>query len=115
MGFPSDDAADVLAPTSGRRTRLANSGTNESSNGTAFKIGSYATLVIAPGSANVRVEWKATTGGANQVDSATSYLMQAGDRIDWRVTKDDCVVYIEADDGASAYEAFVWPSSHGLL
>lgn len=114
MGLPTDQASEMLVP-SGDATapydeqRLANTGTTESVNATSLVIGSMATLVV--GGVAVRVRWRGTGGLATQV-ATTQQIVPAYGRIDWTVVSNrSAFVYVEAADGASAYEAWVWSSS----
>lgn len=102
---PSDD--DVV-PAQGQL--LANTGTTESHNATALTAGSQGTLQV--GENAVRVSFRQNGGGAAQV-ATTSMRVAGGTSVNWLVTDMDKYVYVEAADGASAYEAWVWNSSFG--
>lgn len=99
---PSSTLAAPRAP-----TRLAASGVTESSNSTALPIGTRATLLV--GAVGVRITWRRATGAASQV-AATDINLDAFQAVEWTVTDDDKAVYIEAADGSSAYEAWLWVS-----
>lgn len=106
-------AADVRAPSGAAaptaQQRIAGSGTTEAHNTTKLTAGEMATLLV--GKTRVRVAWKGVIGASAQV-SSTSISLEPGARVDWLVEKDlDDVVYAEAEDGSSAYEAWVWTSS----
>lgn len=113
MGMPADTGAQILPPAGdgtvpNKEQRLANTGTTESSNSTALDAHRFATLKV--GSVAIRATWHASTGLATQT-ATTDMLIQAGEFYHWWVTPDRRVVYIEAGDGASTYEAWVWNSS----
>lgn len=113
MGQWSDSSAMVLAPSGSaprETTRLAGTGTTEATNTTKLAVGCMATLMVGPDAA-IRVNFgTATAPGC----AATDLAIAAGQRFDWTVTPADCFVSIEAEDGSSAYEAWVWTSSPSL-
>ena len=118
MSEPTDDASRVLAPSSesgiaAPRTDklLAGTGTTEDVNDTALTVGAQATLQVGAGS--VRVTWDNDSAGASKVGT-TDLLLPAGGRFDWTVETHTRYVHVEAGDGSSAYEAWVWQSSPGL-
>ena len=101
----SGDASAPFLP-----DRLAGTGTTEDHNTTALKVGAMATLLC--GDTAVRFSLRTDTGGSTQV-ATTDRILAANQRFDWIVTKDTAVVYVEASDGSSAYECWVWSSSSG--
>lgn len=113
MSFTANDSSRILAPAADSSApraeqRLANTGTTESSNSTALSVGCMATLCV--GATAIRVTFRTSTGLSTQV-AATNRIIPAYGSYDWYVTNDTKVVYIEAADSASAYEAHVWTSS----
>jgi hypothetical protein len=84
------------------------SGTTGEDSTAAMAVGAYATLRV--GASSVRYTLRATAGQANQV-ATTSRLLPAGTEISWRVEPDTRVVYVQAGDGSTAYEVWVWRSS----
>lgn len=88
--------------------RLAGTGTTEDHNTTALNIGEMATLYV--GNVAVRVSFRSATGGSTQV-ATTDLVVGANDRFDWLVKPQTRVVYVEAADGSSAYECWVWQSN----
>lgn len=113
MGIPSDQSSQILAPVGGGSApvatqRIANTGTTEANNATALTPLSMATLQA--GAASIRVSFRGATGVVGAV-ATTDLLIPAGGRFDWYVTPDTDIVYVEAGDGASAYECWVWSSS----
>lgn len=90
------------------KVRLANTGTTESKNTVALTSGSLATISVSAAAA-IRVNW----AGTSSVTCATTDLeLGAGASFTWEVqdgTSD--FVAIEASDGSSAYEAWLWTSS----
>ncbi len=88
--------------------RLANTGTTEDSNAAQLPEGPMATILV--GAAAVRFSLRKTLAQATQV-ATTDPIIPAYGRFDWTVTEETRVIYIEAADGASAYEAWVWASS----
>lgn len=99
---PSSTLAAPRAP-----TRLAGTGTTEAGNATALPIGVKATLLV--GAVSIRITWRRAVGGATQV-AVTDIRLDAFTAVEWDVTDDDKAIYIEAADGASAYEAWFWAS-----
>lgn len=108
----ADVAAVMYAPYgSGARAeqRLAGTGTTEATNATALTRGHMATLMVSA-SVGVRVNFgSATAPGCATTDLAVGPSM----RFDWTVEPETAFVSIEAEDGSSAYEAWVWTSSPG--
>jgi len=100
---PSDDLAAPI-----QTQLLAGTGTTEAHNATALVMGGAATLQA--GENAIRVSFRSAAGGAAQV-ATTSMRIAAGTSVNWYVTKYDQHVYVEAADGASAYEAWVWTSN----
>lgn len=92
--------------------RLANTGTTEDSNAAKLPEGAMATILV--GAAAVRFSLRATLAAATQV-ATTDPIIPAYGRFDWTVTPDTTVIYVEAADGSSAYEAWVWSSSPPLV
>lgn len=110
-------ASRILGPVSGaaglpdaRRVpeRLAATGTTESSNSGALIIGNMATILV--GAVPVRFVLRSDRGLAGQVATTDMYL-PAGGSFTWTVDHLTRHIYIEAADGSSAYEAWVWKSS----
>lgn len=115
--MPSDptviQAADVRVPSGAsvptKAKTLAGTGTTEDTNDTALTNKEMATLLV--GSVAVRVAWHSATGSGSEV-ATTDLRLPAGGRHDWLVDGAfDDFVSVEAADGASAYEAWVWTSS----
>lgn len=100
---PSDD---LSAPAQAQL--LAGTGTTEAHNATALIKNGQGTLQA--GENAVRISFRSAAGGAAQV-STTSMRIAGGTSISWLVTEYTKHVYVEAADGASAYEAWVWSSS----
>lgn len=105
-------ASDVRAPSGASAPtgvqRIAGTGSTADTNGTALTGGELATLIV--GGVAVVVDF----GGADPVDpaAATALRFAANTRFDWVVTVGiDDFVGLEADDGASAFEGWVWTSS----
>jgi hypothetical protein len=110
---PEHISADMRPPSGSaaptQEQRLANTGTTESTNATALTDGAMATLLV--GAVAVRVAFLAATGGGSAVET-TDPIIGAYQRFDWKVSGAyDDFVAIQAADGASAYEAWVWTSS----
>lgn len=108
-----DLAGDVRPPSGASAPtadqRLAGTGTTEATNATALTSGAMATLKV--GAVAVRVAFLGSAGGGSAV-VATDLALSPYDRIDWIVQSGkDAHVAIEAADGTSAYEAWVWTSS----
>lgn len=104
-------ASDVRPPSgaSGATAaqRLSGTGATGAENTTALAGGEMATLLV--GATAVRVRW----GGADTVEAdTTDPILPAYGRFDWVVdsSRDD-FVSVQAADGTSAYEAWVWTSS----
>lgn len=113
MGNPSDLHDEQYAPVGGgtfprAADIISGTGTTEDSNATALNVGSYATLLV--GASSVRVSFRKLTAQPDQV-ATTAPLLPAGAKFDWFVTDDTKVLYAQAGDGASAYEAWLWQSS----
>lgn len=88
--------------------RLAGTGTTEDHNTTALNVGQFATLMV--GDTAVRVSFRSATGGSGQV-ATTDMIIAANKDFPWLVFDATKVVYIEAADGSSAYEAWLWQSN----
>lgn len=106
-------AADVRPPSGtsapGADQRLAGTGTTEAATATALTDGAMATIVV--GAAAIRIEFGGAAIGAGGVET-TDMIIGAYQRFDWLVRgATDDFVAIEAADGSSAYEAWVWTSS----
>jgi len=105
---PSGDSPDA----SGNYTRdlqtLSGTGTAESHNARKLTAGSMATLVV--GEASVRVVFRSAAGLADVV-AIDSMIFAAGSTFTWTVDKYTRHVYVEAANGTSPYEAWVWRSS----
>lgn len=105
----ADVAATMLAPFGSApraEQRLANTGTTESTNATAMTAGAMATLKV--GSAAIRVNFGSATA---PTVATTDLIIGAYSQFDWKVEPGSAFVSIEAADGASAYEAWLWMSS----
>jgi hypothetical protein len=109
---PEHLAADMRPPVGTApegAQRLADTGTTEDTNATALTAGQMATLLV--GSVAIRVVWLAATGGGSDV-AATDLALGPYSRFDWIVYGGtDDFVAVQAADGSSAYEAWVWTSS----
>jgi hypothetical protein len=103
-------AADMRPPSGASgataQQRLANTGTTEAENATALTVGELATLMV--GAAAIRVSFGSAASFAT---ATTDLIVPAYGRFDWMVSPRDAFVSIEAADGSSAYEAWVWTSS----
>lgn len=104
----------VLAPDSNgtaprKEQILANTGATESHNATALTLSKQATLLNSDKCA-IRVAFR-SAAGLSTVVSTSNVRIGANGRFDWEVLDQSIHVYIEAADGASAYEAAVWSSS----
>lgn len=104
-------AADVRPPSgaSGATAaqRLAGTGATGAENTTALAGGEMATLLV--GATAVRVRW----GGSSSVEAdTTDPILPAYGRFDWMVdAAADDFVSVQAADGTSSFEAWVWTSS----
>lgn len=87
---------------------LADTGATESSNEGAFIVNNNVTLLV--GAEPIRFVLRSEPGLATQVGSTDMYL-PAGGVFTWTADHLTRYVYIEAADGASAYQAWVWKSS----
>lgn len=110
------EAAKMLAPPGGGAAplledRLAGTGTTEDNNTTGLHVGAMATLLV--GNVAVRVSFENATGLSTKV-ATTDPIIAANSRFDWLVTPETAFVYVEAADGSSAYECWVWQSSDGM-
>jgi len=108
-----DDPFRVLAPAGGgtfprKEDRLTGTGTTEDLNTTALTVGPYATLLV--GNVAVRVVFNNDSTATGQV-ATTAPIIAANTRFDWEVELGTRYVHIEAADGSSVYEAWVWQSS----
>jgi hypothetical protein len=101
-----DQASAPVAPH--KFTVLANTGTTERTNAKALPNGKFATLKV--GKTRIRVVWTRESGLSNIVGS-TDFILEAGERFDWVVSEVTQYVYIEAEDGSTAYQAWLWTSS----
>jgi hypothetical protein len=105
MSTPEYLAADVRAwegAVPRGYKRLADTGTTEDVVDTALTVGEMGTLLV--GAAAVRLSFGASV-------ATTDPIIPAYGRFDWRVTDGTDTPRIEAADGSSAYEAWVWTSS----
>lgn len=109
MSFLTADAA-VYAPHNERPVKLTSTGTTEKSNAVALVGGRYATIKV--GAAIVCVRFAGVAAGTTMVDATLDLKLNSWSSFDWVVQpgKTD-FVYVEAADGASTYEAWVWTSS----
>lgn len=103
-----DAAAAVFGPTLLRRVLLANTGTTESVNDYALPLREFVTVVV--GATAVRMSLQEKAGVSNAVTS-TDILLPANGRIDFLVEDISRFIYVEAADGTSAYQVWIWPSS----
>lgn len=110
-------ASTILGPTgadpsdsSSRRSpeRLAGTGTTEAHNTGRLIHHNMATLLV--GDTAIRFMLREASGLAGVVATTDMYLA-AGASFTWTVDRLTRHVYIEAADGASTYEAWVWKSS----
>ncbi len=108
-------ASTILGPTgtsddSGRRTpeRLAGTGTTEAHNSARLTINSMATMIV--GAEPIRFILREDLGLSGVVATTDIYLA-AGASFTWTVDFLSRHVYVEAADGAAAYEVWVWKSS----
>lgn len=99
-------AAAHYAPTDVNKQTLANTGATESVT-TELPKGVYCTLKV--GATPVRVRFSAITGSA--LVGTTDVLFAAGDTYHWIVQDHSKFVAVEAADGSSAYQVWVWVSS----
>lgn len=105
--------ATILGPVGGgafprASDRLADTGTTEDSTAAKLVLGSMATILV--GGEAVRFSLRGATGQASQV-ATTDPIIGANQMFHWTVEADTSVVYVEAADGASAYECWVYQSS----
>jgi hypothetical protein len=107
--MPSDEKS---APYKKQRLHN-NTGGTESSNSTALKKNAMATLLVADGSAAIRVAFQSQSGQSDQV-ADTDIELGPGAEQSWWVEDTTQYVYVRASDDSSAYEAWVWTSSPGL-
>lgn len=87
---------------------LADTGTTESHNPNALAHNQMATLLV--GLTSVRVMLSAS-GGLSDVVATTDIILGPGSTFTWMVDSLTRHAYVEAADGASPYEAWVWKSS----
>ncbi|NJL44442.1 MAG: hypothetical protein HC945_03980 [Nitrosarchaeum sp.] len=106
-----DASVFVHAPTPKNSQRLANTGSTESSS-TELTVGKMATIMV--GATAIRIEFLPTAGAGSSV-ATTSLIIGVNQRFAWVVLDETKFVAIEAADGASAYEAWVWTSSPKLI
>jgi SH3-like domain-containing protein len=99
-------AAAHWAPTDPNRQILANTGTTEAVS-TVLPMGQYASLKV--GEVAVRVRFAKESFSA--MVSSTDVYFAAGETYHWLVQEFSQYVAVEAEDGASAYQVWVWPSS----
>jgi hypothetical protein len=88
--------------------RLSGTGTTEASNAASMLPGKYATLVV--GDTPVRYALADEPGISNAV-ATTDIIIPANSSVTWTVGKFSRYAYVEAADGSSAYEAWVFQSS----
>lgn len=100
---PSDDLAAPVAT-----QLLSGTGTTEAHNATELYVGGQGTIQV--GENAIRVSFRTNSGGAAQVGT-TSMRIAGGTSVNWYVDTYSKHVYIEAADGASTYEAWVWTSN----
>ena len=116
MSGSANDASFVMGGADGETfplgpDRLAGTGTTEDSTASLMTNGRFATLLA--GDTAIRFTLRGTVGVAGQV-ATTDRILAANQRFDWTVTDGTAGVYVEAADGSSAYEAWVWQSSPGV-
>lgn len=87
---------------------LSGTGVTESHNTAPLLINSKAALLV--GSVPIRFMLSGTAGGAGVV-AVTDMWLAAGSFYVWTVDSLTKHVYVEAGDGAAAYEAWVWKAS----
>jgi hypothetical protein len=85
--------------------RLAGTGATGAENAIAMPTARYATLMV--GDEDVRVRFGTGTVEADTTD----IIVKAGTEFSWYVESDCDIVSVQAADGASAFEAWVWCSS----
>ena len=112
--FIVNQSATLLAPDSAASAprseqRLAGTGTTEATNATALTVNAFASITV--GAAPIRIVFRSVTGTGSNV-ATTNRTIGAYATYDWLVESGTDFVAIEAADGASAYEAWVWTSSH---
>jgi hypothetical protein len=116
MSAYDDIAASVVGPHPGSASasdtrppqRVNGTGTTEATVGQPLNLGRMATLLV--GATAVRFRLARGTGLTTQV-ATTDPIIPAYGRYDWLVEPETCCPYVEAADGASAYEAWAWTSS----
>jgi hypothetical protein len=106
-------AADIRPPSGAtaptQAQRLAGTGVTEAASATALTGGAVATLLV--GGTSIRLAFGGAALGVGSV-ATTDLVIGANYRFDWYVQADsDAFIAIEAADGATAYEAWVWTSS----
>jgi len=88
--------------------RLAGTGATEDVTDTALAVAQYATILV--GAVAVRFTLSANATATGQV-ATTDPIIPAYGRFDWLVGNDTIHAHVEAADGTTAYEAWVWTSS----
>ncbi len=86
--------------------RLAGTGTTEASNSRPFTKDRM--HILSVGLVPVRVFFGPTAGGGSDVPAAGGVVLAAGSFFPFRAGVKALYVYVEAADGAAAYEAAVW-------
>jgi len=89
----------------GEPQRISGTGTTSAASTVALPAGRMATLIAGANAIRFRL------GAAAPTAEATDVYLPAGGRFDWYVTVATAWVSVEAGDGSSAFEAWVWVSS----
>lgn len=89
----------------GEPQRISGTGTTSAATTVALPTGRMATLIAGPNAIRFRLGSSAPTA------AATDVYLPAGGRFDWFVVTATTWVSVEAGDGSSAFEAWVWVSS----
>lgn len=108
------EAAIVLAPVgTGSRlgARVDGTGTTEAHNATALTKGAYATIVSDTALFAV---FRGTAGLTTQVTASSAFIIPANTFFSWLVEEGSRYIYMEAKDGSSAWDAYVWTSGQGI-
>ena len=109
MSNYDDSQRGVQPPTAASNyspQRLAGTGTTEASNSRAFAKDRIHMMTV--GVQAVYVLFGENPGGGANVGSANGALLPAGTVFTFRASKSARYAYVEAADGASAYEVTVW-------
>jgi len=118
MSVKVDEAAVVLAPNRGgsatnaqRGFRIDGTGTTEQHNAVPMRVGAYATII------SDTALWARFAGASalsTQVTAGNAFYIPADVYFSWVVQEHSKHIYVEAKDGSSDWDAFVWQSGEGI-